>query len=94
MKVTPMFIGLFLHIHTSPEEFDIPDTITRQRCLEEMEAKDLIKQNDKWEHGYLLTERGEAWLKMLLSTPLPRKVYLDPQGKEIGDAYEQTDVRT
>lgn len=32
--------------------------------------------------GYLVTKRGEAWIELILSTPMPESAWVDPRTRQ------------
>jgi len=82
MRTTPMMIQTMLHIYGCPQPLrDVPAVA---QSLNRLNDNGLIEEFDmpKESCGYRCTDRGLAWINMLLETPLPTAAFLDPRNNE------------
>lgn len=87
IKGTPLFISTLINIHVFPDA-NLNSEGAKQ-VIQYCKKEKLIRLSDQPTKGpmYRLTERGEAFLKMLEDTPLPavKQVYADPRtGEQVG----------
>ena len=78
--MTPNDIDVLLHYHVSPrlhENFSAPEVMGATSRF----VVDGILES----HGdsYITTDRGHAWIEMILRVPYPRQVWVDEKGTEI-----------
>ena len=89
--MTPYELSLLLHIYTTPVDFYQESTLLRSETLDHFTMINIIcyvgKSSDGTyeSHGYKLTKLGEAWLEEILNTPVPKIVYMNHNGKILGD---------
>lgn len=78
--MSPANIRTLLHIYYVGEP--LPDTtIAREGVLSFMSLGLISKAETP--SGYETTERGNAFVRMLIATPLPVVTYVDPQTNEV-----------
>lgn len=72
IQMTPLELGILLHYYTRGCPFEpvseLADDITDGYCKREM-----MEVDDSMSSGYTVTAMGRAWIKHLLSIPLPTK---------------------
>jgi len=76
MHTTPVVIQTMLHIYSCPQSLrDVPAV---KESLHRLRKHGLIESVNEGS-GYQCTERGLAWINILLETPLPTSAFLDPR---------------
>lgn len=87
MKHTPCMIEVLLHFYATPEPHPKRQAPSVNSCIGYLVSHCMIGGVGNEE--YKLTARGRAWVDMVLKTPFPEKVYVDPRTKEaVGDDNE------
>lgn len=81
--MTPYTLTLLIHIRTSPAKFPLSNTSVYEETINTFKQNKIIKPYTEAETGYQLTNKGIAWLKLILNTPLPKRAYVDSSGKVI-----------
>jgi DNA-binding HxlR family transcriptional regulator len=89
--MSPYKLTVMIHIYCCPGEFResgiIESADAFSDTLEDMLLRGIINKSslvdEVRKHPYSLTEKGEAWLKAILSTPIPKQVWVDSNGKII-----------
>ena len=78
--MSPFTINLILWIHTRPKlsEFEGFNSIAYHESMRRLVNEGIIDRAD----FPRITTKGEAWIKMILATPFPELVWLDPRTKE------------
>jgi hypothetical protein len=74
MKLTPLKVSMLIELHCSPDfakTFPHLDFPAQQGALKEFVCNDLLMIPE-----YKLTERGEALIKKILDTPLPKLTWV------------------
>ncbi len=79
-KVAPCHIMCLLEINSDPDGPSNDHTAT------ELSWQGLVLERSGIRQRWSLTERGEKWLEMLLSTPLPVSLWMDPRTVPTVDA--------
>ena len=81
MKLSPLKIELLLHIYCKPVPFDHPPAKAYGDAKEEFFDRGLIAVDNTKPCGFYLTERGKAFIRLILATPLPEhsNVFVDPR---------------
>jgi hypothetical protein len=84
MKLSPLKIELLLHIYCKPVPFDHPPAKAYGDAKEEFFDSGLIAVDDTKPCGFYLTERGKAFIRLILATPLPEPSnnFIDPRTGE------------
>lgn len=88
MKITPLHIEILLYAHTRAipmANWNAPATL---QYTEELVSHQLIVVSSAYnELGlvYQTTERGQAWLEMILNTPFPVNSWVDPRTGKVLD---------
>lgn len=72
---SPYQIELLFHVYARPVAFDTAPIL--QRELENLAEHELIRPDKDSGSGYRITARGNKFIEMITSTPLP--VYADPR---------------
>lgn len=84
--MTPYDLKLLLHIYVTPINFEHAGTEHYEGVIQDFLMRGIIKQETEFsyhnEHGYALTEKGKAWLEMILSTPVPVNRWIDPRDEK------------
>jgi predicted transcriptional regulator len=77
---SPLQIKLLLKIHTTQtlKPNDIPSEIHRNE-LKYFITNGLVEKVEGINHTYALTDKGVAFIEMLLNTPLPELKWIDPR---------------
>lgn len=76
--MTPLHIELVLHYHAIPEQHPRHNAPAVIKYTRDLLAVGLIEEHSS-ASGYTTTLRGEAYIRMLLNTPLPEVRYVDPR---------------
>ena len=84
--MSPYEIELLLDIHCSPAELPNAKVPLLDRTLNDFENEGLIVPDSSFDSGWTTTLRGEALVKMLCDTPMPKQVWIDPRSGEIVEA--------
>lgn len=83
MNITPLHISLMIHYHAINEPTYAPEVPAVIKYTKELLTANLIVCHPDSHSGYISTERGVLWLKMLQETPFPVLKYIDPR-KDVG----------
>jgi len=78
----PYTIELLLHFYAYPERHET----YQSKLFVEVSAKLAEAKVVEWDDSiksYRTTPLGDAWVKLLCNTPMPRLAFLDQNGKEI-----------
>ena len=74
MKLTPLKVTMLCEIHWNPH-FKPPQSQAQTSAMHEFEGNKLVRPSGQPENSNLsmieLTERGKAFLDLILATPLP-----------------------
>ena len=74
MRLTPLKVTMLCEIHWNPH-FKPPQSQAQIAAMHEFEGPKLVRPSDQPEESNLslveLTERGKAFLALILATPLP-----------------------
>lgn len=76
MKLVPITLEFLLHCRYSSERFSRIDHPVIQKAIKGFFSNGVIKQDRSIDDVYQLTEKGEAWIKDILSTPMPIQVWM------------------
>ena len=77
MRFTPYTINVVLHHHCSRADFPLSSTPLYRQIIRELSEHELLYLAS--DNQYCTTERGKAFVEMLLHTPLPVKQWVDPR---------------
>lgn len=82
--MSPSDLEVLIHYHRCPAQhprYDAPAVIeaTKKFLMDE-----IIKVDYGNESGYSTTEKGRAWLSMILKTPYPVQFWVDDNGNKVG----------
>lgn len=82
--MTVLEIRLLLHVYAVAEPFDHSDMPIYQQTKNKFISLGLIEEDKDMACGYSLLPRGKAFIKMLLTTPLPIEsvTFIDPRNHE------------
>lgn len=76
--MTPLAIQMLLHFHSKPTKYPGIENDAQQACLSEFLRDDLINPGQldqgNFDEPIRLTDRGQAYVNMLCSMPLPELV--------------------
>lgn len=72
-RTTPLQLGLLFAVYVSRVAPELP-TDTHKAQFNELVQKDMIEPD--CEGGWLITDRGSAYVHHILSTPFPEKQYV------------------
>jgi hypothetical protein len=78
MHHTPNDIEVLIHYYASGERHPRVTAPAVQETLEQY-CKDGIFERLEAEPFFRVTEKGEAWLRMIIDTPYPKKQWIDPR---------------
>lgn len=81
--MTPLKLKVILHCHTDPLPHPRLDAPAVREAIEEFLAAGLIERANGPNEIYRTTERGNAWITMLLVTPYPKRAWIDAQNHVI-----------
>ena len=88
MKLTPLKVTMLCEIHWNPH-FKSYRSQVRLSAMHEFEGNKLVRPSGQHEESNLslveLTERGKAFLALILATPLPEAAtgWKDPRNGEL-----------
>lgn len=77
MMMTPNDLEILLHHYVSPCEFPRREADAYKKAVKMFLADGVFDHED--DGGYRVTEKGKAWIVMILSTPMPKLKYCDPR---------------
>lgn len=81
--MTPLALEMLIWFHTRPREagpFPHIDYPPQTEIVTRFCQNDLVKPYDIERDGtYRTTERGAAWLELILQTPYPKQLWVDPR---------------
>ena len=80
--MAPSDLEFIFHCNCSPSVHPHIATSAIRVTVRRFLAEDIIEAGGT-DGVYALTERGQAWLKCILKTPYPKKVWLDSEGNTI-----------
>ena len=75
--MTPYEICFILHCFTSTSPYK--DSNVKDFTITRFVELDLIEPKEDY---FICTEKGCAFVELLMSTPLPKQVYVNPETKE------------
>lgn len=77
---SPFILRIILHCHTQPtERFAQYNAPIFEKTISSLVDKGLVAPMDGGYETYETTEKGKAFVQMLLSTPSPVERYMDPR---------------
>jgi hypothetical protein len=79
---TPYTINLLLHFYCRPEPHESENGELFQETADRLQEAGVVNWDDSIK-SYRTTRLGDAWVKLLCNTPMPRAAFLDQNGKEI-----------
>ena len=84
--MSPYEISLLFNVFTHAKEFDLKVTASNSlftKTTNDMMNTDLIQSSPSSPLGYVLTDRGHAYIERLTSLPLPKAGWLDENNNPI-----------
>ena len=86
--MTPLHIEMVIHANTRAPSVKFPNWLApaQKEYSEWLEAQGLvylIRDDYGWTGMMRRTCKGRAFLSMLCNTPIPKRAWVDPQGKLI-----------
>ena len=81
-RITPLQLRILIDLYPTAVQPDLPST-THCDQFHELINSDMIGHSD--EREYFITERGEAYVHHILSTPFPEKQYVVIRDDEVRD---------
>jgi len=84
MKLTPLKVNMLMHIFIGASTKNFEHPAQAEDALVEFEKLKLITAREINSCGYRLTELGHAYVKLILTTPLPeaKTCFTDPRTGE------------
>ena len=79
--MTPNDLEILIHFNCSGEPHPRRSAPAVKDSIKMLEMLNLIE--GRTDESYNTTERGKCYMKLLCNLPLPEKVWLDKDGKEI-----------
>ena len=76
--MTPIKLDILLHCHISPTAHPQYDSPAFRVELQNLMEEDIVRSTSK-ENIFALTQKGEAWLRLILETPMPILQWIDPR---------------
>ena len=78
--MTPTELEFLIHCYICAAPHPRAHTPSVKEATLRFVAAKIIKPVDQ---GYITTEKGDVWFKIILSTPMPRQVWVDAQGNKV-----------
>lgn len=75
--MTPNDLEVLIHCYVSPERHPRIDAPAVREAIKKFIRDGIIDERHR------TTEKGEAWLELILRVPYPKKAYVDEEGKVI-----------
>ena len=79
--MTPNELEILMHYYISPKPHPRIDAPACQETTQKFMDDGIFEFNGG--DSYLVTEKGQAWIRMILKTPYPIPAYIDHKGKEV-----------
>ena len=83
MTMTPTEIMLMTTISSLRGMGNVDERL-RKSAINRLKDSNLIEHDSSSPSGYMPTERGNVFVEMLCSTPLPQSVFIDPRTLDNG----------
>lgn len=80
-QTSPSDIEVLIHFYVSPEPHPRRHTPAVEDAIAMFEKDEILKRINIGS-GYTVTDKGVAWLNMILETPYPEKIWIDPRNKK------------
>jgi hypothetical protein len=82
--MSPSDLEVLIHCHAIAGIHPRADAPAVRDVLERFRSNDIIEECSGDRRGeFYTTERGKAWLEMILRTPMPVEAWIDPRTKEV-----------
>ena len=83
--MTPNDLEILIHCHVSPTRHPRIDYHAVRESINKFIKDGIIEESADRDgpHYYTTTDKGRAWIEMILRTPYPRQVWVDEKGKVI-----------
>ena len=80
--MTPNDIEILIHYHVCPKVHPRDYAPAVKQSINKFLRDGIIKHDSQSQRGhhYTTTEKGRAWLEMILKTPYPKQVRIDEKG--------------
>lgn len=87
MRTCPVGIEIILHMYYSPNPSPYEGTQAYDSCMKDFGLAGLVEwkvASGEWDAKWWLTNRGNAWVELICSTPYPekREEWFDPRTNE------------
>ena len=82
--MTPLALEMLIWFHTrAPADATFPNIRKgpQSEIVDWFLREGIIFQVENADFGFKTTERGDAWLKLCLDTPMPVQLWVDPRNK-------------
>lgn len=80
---TPLAIEILLQAHCMPGPISNPEAPAVQDTVAALVMMNAIERTEAPLNRFRTTKLGSAWVDALCRVPIPRRVYLDEQGREL-----------
>lgn len=80
---SPSDIEVILHYHSSPEPHPRFDAPAVTRAVVAFLNAGILKHSNTFASGYECTAKGNAWVRMICSTPYPVEAFTDPRTGDV-----------
>ena len=76
--VSPSDLEVLIHFHCCPTPHPRMHSPAVMSAVDKFVEAGILQESDE-ESGYATTERGRKFLDMILATPYPQHVWIDPR---------------
>ena len=81
--MNPITIELMLHIYYAASPHPKMHSDSFKDAAKTLIARQLVRPDPDGGDDLVSTTRGDAWVRMLMSTPMPEQVWVDPRNQEM-----------
>lgn len=82
-NMSPSDLEVLIHYHCCPAQHPRHDAPAVIESTNKFLSDEIIRDCNGNQSGYTTTEKGRAWLKMILNTPYPTQCWVDGNGNRI-----------
>jgi len=82
--MSPSDLEVLIHYHCDPYQYPRYDDHVVVEATKKFLQDDIIKVDNRSDSGYSTTEKGKAWINMILKTPHPVQCWVDENGNKVG----------
>jgi hypothetical protein len=82
-NMSPLDLEVLIHYHCNPYQHHRHDSPCVADATKTFFMDGIIDKSNKTGSGYTTTEKGRAWLAMILKTPYPTQCWVDGNGNRI-----------